>query len=102
MKGDVPGHPLAYAVRPNYGMLLIERWTLAVTRKILRNGACPEVGTKREGMGAISGVRGLDVAEAGVVNNPRNLTAKIAKTAKSCHTLQATRTADSECSELHL
>ncbi len=42
MKG---GHPLTHTVCPNYGMLLIERWTLAVNRNRLRNGACSEVGS---------------------------------------------------------
>ncbi len=43
--GNVPGHPSSNTRCPECGILLIERWGLAVTKIRLRDGCCPGCAT---------------------------------------------------------
>lgn len=54
--GNVPGHPSAHTLCPNCGMLLIERWGLAVIQNRLRDGCCPECGSGIAGVWGRAGM----------------------------------------------
>ncbi len=55
--GNVPGHPSDNTICPRCGMVLIERWGLAVLQIRLRDGSCPRCGDHIAGIWGPAHVR---------------------------------------------